>query len=44
MKRLKDDMIDMLIMVKVPGFEIGFVCKTKLFREFHSLYWNKERK
>ena len=28
MKKLKDGMTDMLIMVKVPGFEIRFVCKT----------------
>ncbi len=27
MKRLKDDMTDMLIMAKVPGFAIRFVCK-----------------
>ena len=27
MKRLKDDMIDMWIMVKVPGFAIGFGSK-----------------
>ena len=29
MKKLKDDMTGMLIMDKVPGFEIGFVCKTQ---------------
>ena len=28
MKKLKYDMTDMLIMAKVPGFAIGFVCKT----------------
>ncbi len=27
MKRLKGDMTDMLIMAKVPGFEICFVSK-----------------
>jgi len=28
MKRLKSDMTDMLIMAKVPGFEICFGCKS----------------
>jgi len=33
MKRLKDDTTDISIMVKVPGFEIGFGSKTD--REFN---------
>jgi len=31
MKRLKDDMIDMLIMAKVPGFAICFGSKLLKF-------------
>ncbi len=29
MKRLKGDMTDMLIMAKVPGFEICFMVKSR---------------
>jgi len=41
MKRLKNDITDMSIMAKVPGFAICFVCKSSRKLNNLPILWNQ---